>query len=91
MRFLRLKALRESRKFALARVLAGAANLGGVAFKYSKVPHGMIGVHAFAAMVAGVSIIQIDRDLSLFASADRQFSVSDCDCLQVSCWWPGSG
>jgi len=57
MRFLRLKALRESRKFALARVLAGAANLGSVAFKYSKVPHGMIGVHAFAAMVAGVSII----------------------------------
>jgi hypothetical protein len=40
MRFPQLKALRESRKFALAGALVGAAHLGGVALKYSKAPHG---------------------------------------------------
>jgi hypothetical protein len=43
MRFLQLKALRESRKFALGGALVGAAHLGGVAIKYSKAPHGTIG------------------------------------------------
>jgi hypothetical protein len=41
MRFPQLKALRESRKFALAGGLVGAAHLGGVALKFSKAPHGM--------------------------------------------------
>jgi hypothetical protein len=40
MRFPQLKALRESRKFALVGAFAGAAHLGGVALKYSKAPHG---------------------------------------------------
>ena len=47
MRFLQLKALRESRKFALSGALAGAAHLGGVAFKYSKAPHGTMGGRCF--------------------------------------------
>jgi hypothetical protein len=42
MRFPQLKALRESRKFALAGGFIGAAHLGGVALKFSKAPHGMI-------------------------------------------------
>jgi hypothetical protein len=39
---LQLKALRESRNFALAGAVVGAAHLGGVALKYSKAPHGTV-------------------------------------------------
>lgn len=53
---LQLKALRESRKFALGGALVGGAHLGGVAFKYSKSPHGTTNRgFAVAAVLFGVS------------------------------------
>ncbi|ONK73172.1 uncharacterized protein A4U43_C04F28020 [Asparagus officinalis] len=36
-----LKAIRESRKFAVAGAIIGAAHLGGISFRYSKSPHGV--------------------------------------------------
>ncbi|AQK78248.1 Succinate dehydrogenase subunit 6 mitochondrial [Zea mays] len=54
MRFPQLKALRESRKFALAGALVGAAHLGGVALKYSKAPHGVLLATGFGAITGAV-------------------------------------
>uniref|UniRef100_A0A0E0LQL3 Glycine zipper 2TM domain-containing protein n=1 Tax=Oryza punctata TaxID=4537 RepID=A0A0E0LQL3_ORYPU len=49
-----LKAMRESRKFALGGALVGGAHLGGIALKYSKAPHGVVLATGFGAICGAV-------------------------------------
>ncbi|XP_078158632.1 succinate dehydrogenase subunit [Carex rostrata] len=49
-----LKALRESRKFALGGAAIGAGHLGGIAMKYSKAPHGVLLATGFGAVCGAV-------------------------------------
>lgn len=52
-----LKAIRESRKCAVAGGLLGAAHLGGVSLKYSKSPHGNV-LQAFITIPADKNFYQ---------------------------------
>uniref|UniRef100_A0A453S2K6 Glycine zipper 2TM domain-containing protein n=1 Tax=Aegilops tauschii subsp. strangulata TaxID=200361 RepID=A0A453S2K6_AEGTS len=77
-----LKALRESRKFALGGALAGAAHLGGVAFKYSKSPHGVVLATGFGALTGAVLGSEVAEHWYELYKMDKQGAN-----LRFIYWW----
>ncbi|KAF0900162.1 hypothetical protein E2562_027531 [Oryza meyeriana var. granulata] len=67
-----LKALRESRKFALGRALIGRAHLSGVALKYSKAPHGVLLATGFRAICGAVIRSEVAEHWYQLYKADKQ-------------------
>ncbi|XP_062194919.1 succinate dehydrogenase subunit 6, mitochondrial-like [Phragmites australis] len=77
-----LKALRESRKFALAGALVGGAHLGGVAFKYSKAPHGVVLATGFGALTGAVLGSEVAEHWYQLYNMDKQGAN-----LRFIYWW----
>ncbi|AQK51076.1 Succinate dehydrogenase subunit 6 mitochondrial [Zea mays] len=77
-----LKALRESRKFALAGAFAGAAHLGGVALKYSKAPHGVVLATGFGAITGAVLGSEVAEHWYQLYKMDKQGAN-----LRFIYWW----
>lgn len=77
-----LKALRESRKFALGGALVGAAHLGGVAIKYSKSPHGVVLATGFGALTGAVLGSEVAEHWYQLYKMDKQGAN-----LRFIYWW----
>nr|CAD1838837.1 unnamed protein product [Ananas comosus var. bracteatus] len=77
-----LKALRESRKFAIAAAVVGAAHLGGVSFKYSKSPHGVVLATGFGALCGAVFGAEVAEHWNQLYKIDKQAAN-----LRFLYWW----
>ncbi|KAG2581133.1 hypothetical protein PVAP13_6KG015800 [Panicum virgatum] len=69
-------------KFALAGALAGAAHLGGVAFKYSKAPHGVVLATGFGAITGAVLGSEVAEHWYQLYKMDKQGAN-----LRFIYWW----
>ncbi|KAH0461853.1 hypothetical protein IEQ34_009428 [Dendrobium chrysotoxum] len=77
-----LKALRESRKYAIAGAFLGAVHLGGISFKYSKSPHGVILATGFGALCGGVFGAEVAEHVKQLYKVDKQGAN-----LRFLYWW----
>ncbi|XP_038990222.1 succinate dehydrogenase subunit 6, mitochondrial-like isoform X2 [Phoenix dactylifera] len=77
-----LKALRESRKYAIVGALLGAAHLGGVSWKYSKSPHGFVLATGFGALCGGVLGSEVAEHWKQLYKIDKQGAN-----LRFLYWW----
>ncbi|XP_042427297.1 succinate dehydrogenase subunit 6, mitochondrial-like [Zingiber officinale] len=79
---LQLKAIRQSRKYAVAGGLLGAAHLGGVSLKYSKSPHGFVLATGFGALCGGVLGMEVAEHWKQLYKIDKQAAN-----LRFLYWW----
>ncbi|XP_072991280.1 succinate dehydrogenase subunit 6, mitochondrial [Typha latifolia] len=77
-----LKALRESRKYAMVGAALGAAHLGGVSLKYSKSPHGVILATGFGALCGAVFGSEVAEHWNQLYKIDKQGAN-----LRFLYWW----
>ncbi|KAJ6798480.1 succinate dehydrogenase subunit 6, mitochondrial [Iris pallida] len=77
-----LKALRESRKFAVAGAALGAAHLGGISLKYSKSPHGVVIATGFGALCGGIFGSEVAEHWYQLYKIDKQGAN-----LRFLYWW----
>jgi hypothetical protein len=77
-----LKAMRESRKFALGGALVGGAHLGGIALKYSKAPHGVVLATGFGAICGAVVGSEVAEHWYQLYKTDKQGAN-----LRFIYWW----
>ncbi|CAL9769667.1 unnamed protein product, partial [Musa acuminata subsp. burmannicoides] len=77
-----LKAIRESRKYAIGGALFGAAHLGGVSLGYSKSPHGFVLATAFGALCGGVFGLEVAEHWGQLYKIDKQAAN-----LRFLYWW----